>query len=142
LIQANACQKCPASACVVAGAIGSGLGRVVIEAAHNLDVSLARLQRLKGAALWIVGTFDLRPPGLGNRAVGKEHEQGTQRRASDRGREACTIHLKWYCCPRGSRRGEQRHRQGDASSPQERAATLSVVVEGHGFSLAYGWAVG
>src|SRR5260370_411417 len=81
LVQTNAGQEGAAAAGVIAGAVGPGLRRFVIQAAEDLNELLAALQRLQRAAEREVGTFARRPPGGRNGPVGEEQERAAEGRS-------------------------------------------------------------
>src|SRR5262249_11977889 len=63
LVQTHAGQERAVAAGVVAGTVPAGVGRLVVEAAEDLDELPARLQRLERAAPAEIGAFAGGPPG-------------------------------------------------------------------------------
>src|SRR5713101_7933525 len=90
LVQANTGQERATAARVIAGTVRPRLGRLVIQAAEDLNERLASLQRLKRTAKLEVGTFARGPPGGRNGAVGEEDESGAERRSRGGGGQRAT----------------------------------------------------
>ena len=120
LLQADAGQERPVAARVVAGAVGPAFGRLVVQAAEDLDQALERLQRLEGPLELEVGPLAARPPGGRDGAVGEVDEGRPQRRArGGRGQAAGPVRGEQ---PGRAQRRERRQRDRGAQPAEEMAA--------------------